>query len=89
MRAILANIGLLGEKKTESRFNKLDALKGCAAVVIALATLAGGLLLIRLCGEKRLQSLLDMSFLKKIIPNDTVVSENHPSTMVSNHNHSQ
>jgi hypothetical protein len=58
-------------------------------VVIALATLAGGLLIIRICGEQRLQSLLDMSFLKKIIPDTSVVSKHHPAKMVSDHAHSK
>ena len=52
-------------------------------VVIALATLAGGLLLIRVCGEQRLQSVLDMAFLKKMIPDNTAVSKNQPPAMVS------
>ena len=77
-----------GRKKTKSRFEKFLILKSCATVVIALATLAGGLLLIRLCGEQRLQSLLDMSFLKKACPQNDGVSENHPAAMVANQTHS-
>ena len=55
-------------------------------VVVALATLAGGLLLIRICGEQRLQGLLNMAFLKKTIPDNAVVSKNHHPAMISNHN---
>jgi hypothetical protein len=72
-----------GRRKTKSSFGKLNALKSCAKVVIALATLAGGLLLIRICGEQRLQSLLDMAFLKRNIPDNTAVSNDHHSAMVS------
>jgi hypothetical protein len=75
--------------KTKRQFKKIDAVKSCAAVVIALAVLAGGLLIIRLCGEQRLQSLLDMSFLKKIITDTNVVSKNHPAKMISDHAHSK
>ena len=70
-------------RKTKKTFEKLNALKSFAKVVIALATLAGGLLLIRVCGEQRLQSLIDMAFLKKTVPDNAVVSKDHHPALVS------
>jgi hypothetical protein len=67
----------------KTKFPKWNAIKGCAMVVIALATLAGGLLLIRVCGEQRLQSALDMAFLKKITPDNTAASKDQHPAMVS------
>lgn len=78
-----------GRRRTRTKFEKWNALKSCAKVVIALATLAGGLLLIRVCGEQRLQSLVNMVFLKKTIPDNAVVSKNRHVAMVSNHNHTR
>ena len=37
---------------------KLDTLKSCLKVIMALATLAAGLLLIRLFGENRIQCFI-------------------------------
>ena len=56
-------------------------------VVIALATLAGGLLIIRVCGEQRLQSLIDMAFWKKTVPDKAMVASDHHLTVVSDENH--
>jgi hypothetical protein len=67
----------------KTRFKKLDALKSCAKIVMALAILAGGLLLIRLCGEHRLQRFLDMTFLEKRYSKSTLVPKNPSAAIVS------
>jgi hypothetical protein len=67
----------------ETRIQKLNALKSCAKIVMALAILAGGLLLIRLCGEQRLQRFLDVTFFDKRYSKNTMVPENPSPVIVS------
>jgi hypothetical protein len=64
-------------------FQKLHTLKSCVKVVMALATLAGGLLLIRLCGEKRLQRFLNFIFFRRKYQKNAMTHEGREQTMVS------
>ena len=66
-----------------TRFPKLDALKSCVTIVMALVIFAGGLLIIRLCGEHRLQRFLDMTFLEKRYSKNTMVPKNTSPVIVS------
>jgi hypothetical protein len=72
----------------KERFQKFDALKGCVKIVMALAIFAAGLLLIRLCGEHRLQRILNITLLEKRYSNPTMAPEKPSSLMVSK-NYSQ
>ncbi len=62
--------------------DKYTTFKTCAGVFIVAAAVAGSLLIIRLVGERRLQSFLNMFFsFKRKEPNldlvsETIVSEN-------------
>jgi hypothetical protein len=76
---------LTAGKKMRSRFQKFDALKSCAKVVMALTTLAGGLLLIRICGEQRLQRFFNMALLAIRYSKSILVQKSNSAAMVSNH----
>jgi hypothetical protein len=76
-------------RSLKTRFQRFDALKSCAKIVMAMAILAGGLLLIRLFGEERLQRFLDMVFLEKKYSKNTMEPENHSAFIVSINSTSQ
>ena len=64
-------------------FQKLVTLKSCAKVVMALATLAGGLFLIRVCGEERLQRIVNTIFMEGYYQKNEITHEDRIQSAVS------
>jgi hypothetical protein len=71
-------------KNLKTKFQKIDVLKSCVKIVVALVIFAGGLLIIRICGEKRLQRFLDMTLLEKRYAKNTVVPQDSPPAIDTN-----
>lgn len=66
-----------------SVFQKLDTLKSCVKVVLALATLAGGLFLIRVCGEERLQRFVNTIFMGGYYQKNAISHQDRTQSVVS------
>ena len=66
-----------------SVIQKLDTLKSCAKVVLALATLAGGLFLIRVCGEERLQRFVNTIFMGGYYQKNAITHQDRTQSVVS------